>query len=60
MDEIITLGVIHYIFVQVTIYCRLQIGRDGYIDQSEVYDISQLVLGYRSCMVRQTEIEISS
>ena len=28
------------ILVQVTIYRRLLIGRDGYLDQSEAYDIS--------------------
>ena len=28
------------ILEQVTIYRRLQIGRDGHIDQSEAYDIS--------------------
>ena len=28
------------ILVQVTIYCRLLIGRDGHLDQSEAYDIS--------------------
>ena len=28
------------IFVQVTIYRRLLIGRDGHLDQSEAYDIS--------------------
>ena len=28
------------ILVQVTIYRRLLIGRDGHLDQSEVYDIS--------------------
>ena len=28
------------IFVQVTIYRRLRIGRDGHLDQSEAYDIS--------------------
>ena len=34
---------VHYrvrILVQVTIYRRLLIGRDGYLDQSEAYDIS--------------------
>ena len=31
------------ILVQVTIYLRLPIGRDGHLDQSEAYDISQLV-----------------
>ena len=35
------------ILVQVTICCRLQIGRDGHLDQSEAYDISQLVREYR-------------
>ena len=29
-----------YIVVQVTIYRRLLIGRDGHLDQSEGYDIS--------------------
>ena len=28
------------ILVQVTIYRRLQIGRDGHLDQTESYDIS--------------------
>ena len=28
--------------VQVTIYRRLPIGRDGHLDQSEAYDISNL------------------
>ena len=28
-----------HIIVQVTIYRRLRIGRDGYLDQSEAYDI---------------------
>ena len=28
------------ILVQVTIYRRLRIGRDGHLDQSEAYDIS--------------------
>ena len=27
------------ILVQVTIYCRLLIGRDGRLDQSEAYDV---------------------
>ena len=31
------------ILVQVTIYRKLRIGRDGHLDQSEAYDISQLV-----------------
>ena len=31
------------ILVQVTIYRRLLIGRDGHLDQSETYDISILV-----------------
>ena len=34
------------ILVQVTIYRRLLIGRDGHIDQSEAYDISKLVRKY--------------
>ena len=34
------------IFVQVTIYRRLLIGRDGHLDQSEAYDIAQLVREY--------------
>ena len=29
-----------YIIVQVTIYRRVRIGRDGHLDQSEAYDIS--------------------
>ena len=29
-----------HIFVQVTIYRRLRIGRDGRLDQFEAYDIS--------------------
>ena len=32
------------ILVQVTIYRRLQIGRDGHLDQSDAYDISNLYL----------------
>ena len=28
--------------VKVTIYRRLRIGRDGHLDQSEAYDISNL------------------
>ena len=28
------------ILVQVTIYRRLRIGRDGHLDQSEAYDLS--------------------
>ena len=28
------------ISVQVTIYCKLRIGGDGHLDQSEAYDIS--------------------
>ena len=28
------------ILIQVTIYRRLRIGRDGHLDQSEAYDIS--------------------
>ena len=31
------------ILVQVTTYRRLRIGRDGHLDQSEAYDISQIV-----------------
>ena len=31
------------ILVQVTIYRRILIGRDGHLDQSEAYDISYLV-----------------
>ena len=34
------------ILVQVTIYRRLLIGRDGHLDQSEAYDISSLVREY--------------
>ena len=34
------------ILVQVTIYRRLLIGRDGHLDQSEAYDISQLAREY--------------
>ena len=35
--------ILHYIaclLIQVTIYRRLWIGGDGYLDQSEAYDIS--------------------
>ena len=32
--------------MQVTIYRKLLIGRDGHLDQSEAYDISQLVREY--------------
>ena len=35
-----TTGVWVRILVQVTIYRRLLIGRDGHLDQSEAYDIS--------------------
>ena len=38
------------ILVQVTIYRRLRIGRDGHLDQSEAYDISQLVREYGPCI----------
>ena len=38
------------ILVQVTIYRRLRIGRDGHLDQSEAYDISQLVRKYGPCI----------
>ena len=31
------------ILVQATVYRRLLIGRDGHLDQSSAYDISQLV-----------------
>ena len=34
------------ILVQVTIYRRLQIGRDGHLYQSEAYDISELAREY--------------
>ena len=34
------------IHVQVTIYRRLLIGRDGHLDQSEAYDISYLIREY--------------
>ena len=34
------------IIVQVTIYRRLRIGRDGYLDQSEACDISYIVREY--------------
>ena len=34
------------ILVQVTIYRRLRIGRDGHLEQSKAYDISQLVREY--------------
>ena len=33
-------AVLARIIVQVTIYHRLLIGRDGHLDQSEAYDIS--------------------
>ena len=36
------------ILVQVTINRRLLIGRDGHLDQSEAYDLSQLVREYGS------------
>ena len=36
------------ILVQVTINCRLLIGRDGHLDQSEAYDLSQLVREYEA------------
>ena len=35
------------IVVHVAIYRRLQIGRDGHLDQSEAYDISYFVRKYR-------------
>ena len=34
------------ILVQVTIYRRIRIGRDGHLDQSEAYEISYLVREY--------------
>ena len=34
------------ILVQVTIYRRLLIDRDGHLDQSEAYDISKIVREY--------------
>ena len=34
------------ILVKVTVYRRLQIGRDGHLDQSEAYDISARVREY--------------
>ena len=34
------------ILVQVTIYRRLRIGRDGHLDQSKAYDISYLAREY--------------
>ena len=39
------------ILVQVTIYRRLLIGRDGHLDQSEAYAISQLVREYGPCRI---------
>ena len=35
----------------ITIYRRLLIGRDGHLDQSEAYDISELVREYGPCLV---------
>ena len=37
------------ILIQVTIYRRLLIGRDGHLDQSEAYDISYFVREYGPC-----------
>ena len=37
------------ILVQVMIYHRLVIGRDGHLDQSQAYDISLLVREYGPC-----------
>ena len=42
--------------VQVTIYRRPQIGRDGDLDQSEAYDISQ-VISYKLRFVTCTRIQ---
>ena len=42
-DFIDILSIWARILVQVTIYRRLLIGRDGHLDQSEAYDISYIV-----------------
>ena len=47
------------ILVQVTIYRRLLIGRDGHLDQSEAYDISQLVREYGPCYVYVNDVKNS-
>ena len=39
--------------MQLTIYRRLQIGRDGHLDQSEAYDISLLVTLQSSSVATQ-------
>ena len=39
------------ILVQVTIHRRLGIGRDGHLDQSQAYDVSQLVREYGPCII---------
>ena len=44
------------ILVQVAIYRRLLICRDGHLDQSEAYDISQLVREYGPCCEMITSI----
>ena len=38
------------ILVQVMIHRRLLIGQDGRLDQSEAYDVSQLVREYGPCV----------
>ena len=47
------------ILVQVTIYRRLRIGRDGHLDQSEAYDISQLLREYGQSGYSLTRYDIS-
>ena len=48
------------ILVQVTIYRRLRISRDVHLDQSEAYDISQLVREYgprmTGCLARRVRL----
>ena len=48
------------ILLQVAIYRRLLIGRNGHLDQSEAYDISQLVREYGTCISIQQNLASSS
>ena len=47
------------ILVHVAIYRRLLIGRDGHLDQSEAYDISQLVREYAPSSMIPGRMEIT-
>ena len=48
------------VLVQVAIYRRLLIGRDGHLDQSEAYDISQLVRKYGPSQVSNMKLNVWS